>query len=66
MFNHQPFTLQLFIAVLWIRIGFNADLESACFINADSDLRSQTNADTNPGQTLPALKVEFLHEKYFM
>jgi hypothetical protein len=26
--------------------------------------RSGTNADPDPGQTVPSLKVEFLHEKY--
>jgi hypothetical protein len=39
--------------VLWIRIGFNADLDKTVYFSADPD----------PGQTLPSLKVQFLHVK---
>jgi hypothetical protein len=46
--------------VLWIRIGFNADLDPAFYLNADPDPRSgsmepmriHADPDPNPGQTL--------------
>jgi hypothetical protein len=53
----------LFLAVLWIRIGFNLRILIQLFyLNADpdSDPGSQTNADS--GLTLKSQKVEFLHE----
>ncbi len=39
--------LSVIKAVLWIRIGFNADPDPAFYLNADSDPDpgSQTNAD---------------------
>jgi hypothetical protein len=50
-------------ALLWIGIGFNADLnpDPAFYLNADPDPRSQTNPDPDPdpGQTLKFQKVEF-------
>ncbi len=46
-------------AVLWIRIGFNADPDPAVTLNADPDRGSQTNADPVPGQTLKSKTVEF-------
>ncbi len=33
-------------AVLWIRIGFNADLDPAFYFNEDLDPGSQTDADS--------------------
>jgi hypothetical protein len=51
-------------AVLWIRIGFNAnpDPDPASYLNADPDPGSQTNADpepnSDPGQTLNYQKIE--------
>ncbi len=55
-------------AVLWIRIGFNADpdLDQAFDLNADPDPDpwSQTNADPDIGQTWRSKKVKFLNEKY--
>jgi hypothetical protein len=50
--------------VLWIHIGFNADPDPAFYLNADPNPDSQTNAnpDLSPSQTLPSLKVDFLHE----
>jgi hypothetical protein len=47
-----------FAPVLWIRIGFNADV--------DPDPAFYLYADPNPdpGQTLKSQKVEFLHWKY--
>ncbi len=53
--------------MLWIRIGFNLDLDSAFYLSADPDQDSQIKvvpADPDPGQTLKAQKVELLHEKY--
>ncbi len=54
----------MFFAVIWIRIGFNGAPDPAFYLNADPDLDigSKTNSihsdtDTNPGQTLPSLKV---------
>ncbi len=54
----------LFFAVMWIRFDFNADPDPAFHLNANSDpdIGSKTNAihsdtDTDPGQTLPSLKV---------
>ncbi len=40
--------------MLLIRIGFNADPDPAFFliVDPDPDPGSQTNADTDPGQTL--------------
>jgi hypothetical protein len=42
--------------VLWIRIVFNSDPDTAFYLDADPDLDpdpgSQTNADTDPGRTL--------------
>jgi hypothetical protein len=52
------------VTSLWIRIGFNADLDPAFYLNADPDPGSQTNADPDPGQTFKSQKAEFLHEKY--
>jgi hypothetical protein len=46
--------------VLWIRIGFKADLDPAFYVNADPDPGSQTNADQadpDPGRTLKPQKV---------
>jgi hypothetical protein len=42
--------------LLWIRIGFGADLVSAFYFDADPDPRSWANADLDPdsGQTLPS------------
>ncbi len=34
-----------------ISIAFSADPDPAIYLNADLDLGSQTNADSNPGQT---------------
>ncbi len=57
-------------AMLWTRIGFNADpdLDQAfnCHTNPDPDPGSQTNADPRRTLvlTLPSQKVEFLHVKY--
>jgi hypothetical protein len=49
--------------VFRIRIGFNADPNPAFYLNAYSDLGSQTNAGPNlnpdPGQTLSLQKVGF-------
>jgi hypothetical protein len=65
-FPRQFFTSWYFHkAVLWIRIGFNANpirIQRA----KPMRIRIQTNADPdpNPGQTLKEQKVEFLHEKY--
>jgi hypothetical protein len=40
------------------------DPDSGFYLNADpdSDSGSQTNADPDAAQTLPSLKVEFLHD----
>jgi hypothetical protein len=35
-------------AVLWIRIGFNADPDPDRYLNTDPDTGSQTNADHGP------------------
>ncbi len=53
-------------AVLWIRIGFNADPDPAFYIKADPDPGFETNEDPfRPGSgscsELPSQKVEFLH-----
>jgi hypothetical protein len=60
--------------VLWIRTGFNADLDPAFYLNADPDSTfyvnadpdpgSQTNADPDPGLTLPLKKVTLFHKKH--
>jgi hypothetical protein len=34
--------------VLWIRIDFNSDPDSAFYLNADPDLAFYLNADPNP------------------
>ncbi len=43
--------------MLWIRIGFNADPDTALYrylnANPDPDPGSQANADPDPAQTLP-------------
>jgi hypothetical protein len=55
--------------VFFIRKGFNADPhldpDPAFYLIADPnpDTGSQTNADPDPGQTLPSQKVDF-HMKY--
>ncbi len=36
--------------------------DPAFYLNADPDLGSQTNANSDPGQTLKSQKVGFLHE----
>jgi len=46
-------------AVSWICIGLSTDPDPAFYLSADPDLGSQTNADLDPGQTLPSLTVEF-------
>jgi hypothetical protein len=56
-------------AELCIRIGFNADLGPAFYLNADPDPESYTCAvpvdpDLDPGPTSRAQKVEFLHKMY--
>jgi hypothetical protein len=40
--------------MLWIRIGFKANLDPAFYLNADQDQGNQTDAnpDPDPGQTL--------------
>jgi hypothetical protein len=47
--------------VLWISIGFNADLDPGFYLNAVPDPGSQTNADpvSDPGQ---AKKLNFYIE----
>jgi hypothetical protein len=60
-----------FTAVLWVRIGFNADLDPAFYLNADSDpdpgsettkpMRIRADPDSNPGHTLQSQKVEIFH-----
>jgi hypothetical protein len=52
----------LFLPVLCVRVGFNADPDPAFYLNADSDPRSQTNADPDPGQILLSQKCEYLEE----
>jgi hypothetical protein len=44
--------------VLWIRIGFNTDPDSAFYINADPE-----DPDPDPDQIYESQKVEFLHER---
>jgi len=46
--------------------GFSCSLDPAFYLSADTDPDpgSQTNPDTDPGQTYKSKKVEFLHEKY--
>ncbi len=57
--------------MLWIRIGFNADLDLAFYLSADpdpdTDPGSLTSADPDPdpGQTLKSQKIVFLHEKKY-
>ncbi len=34
------------------------------YLNGEPDPGSQTYVDPDPGQALPSLKAEFLHEKY--
>jgi hypothetical protein len=45
-------------SALWIRIGFNADLDPAFNHNA------HPNTDLEPDKTFETQKVEFLHETY--
>ncbi len=52
--------------MFWIRIGFNAvsDPDTALYLSADPEpdldpLRMHANQDTDPGQNLSSLKVEF-------
>jgi hypothetical protein len=52
----------LYFAVLWIRMGFNGDPDSAFYLNADQGPGSQNNGDPDSGQTKKSQKVEFLHE----
>jgi hypothetical protein len=60
------------MSVLWIRIGFNADLAPAFMPSMRIRIRIQgtkpmrIHADPDPGQTLPSQKVEYLHEKYIL
>ncbi len=54
---------------MWIRIGLNADPDTAFDLNSDLDPEpgSKANADTCRSGTWPdfmSQKVEFLHEKY--
>jgi hypothetical protein len=51
-------TLYYFVAVLWFRMSFDADPDPACYLNADQNTGSQTNAD----QTFELPKVKILHE----
>jgi hypothetical protein len=43
--------------------GFHCGFVSFFYLNAYPDLESQTNADPDPGQTLPEQKIEVLPEK---
>jgi hypothetical protein len=60
----------VFLAVLWIRLVFNADLDPAFYLNGDPDPGRQSKADPDPypdpdrGQTFKSQKVEFLRGKY--
>jgi hypothetical protein len=54
--------------MLWIRLGFTAELDSAFYLNVDRDTGSETNRinaepDPDPGQ-IASQKVEFLYETY--
>jgi hypothetical protein len=64
------------VPALWIRIGLNANPDSAFYLSADPDTDpdldpgSQTNADpggsgSGSGQTFKSQKVEFLHKNVF-
>ncbi len=46
--------LIMFLSLLWIRSGFNADADSdlVLFLNAEPDSGSQISADPDLGQTL--------------
>jgi hypothetical protein len=43
--------LILFSTLLWIRIGFSADLDPTFYLNTDPGPGSQIYADPDPGQT---------------
>ncbi len=47
-------------------VDFNVDQDPAFYHNADpdSEVKSQTNADSNPRQTLLSQKLNFLVKKY--
>jgi hypothetical protein len=54
-------------AVLWIRIGFNADpdLDQAFDVNADADSDPGSQINEDPcGSGSWSQKVKFLHEKH--
>jgi hypothetical protein len=59
--------------VLWIRIGFNEDLDRAIYRNAGririqeaKPKRIHADPDPEHGQTLKSRKLNFLHEKYMV
>jgi hypothetical protein len=43
--------------VVWIRIGFNADLDPAFYVSADPDPGSQTDADLRGSGSWSDIKV---------
>jgi hypothetical protein len=67
--SHQQLKSSWRTPVMWIRIGLNADPDTAFDLNSDLDPEpgSKANADTCRSGTWPdfmSQKVEFLHEKY--
>ena len=53
--------------MLWIRVGFSADLDPALYLKADldPDPGRQTNVGPYPGQTVSSRKEGFLENKLF-
>jgi hypothetical protein len=49
--------------IFFKKIPKSSVVEPAFNLNAGPDQGSQTNAEPDPGQTLPLQKVEFSHEK---
>ncbi len=58
------YSLPYLLAVLWIRIGYNANPDLTFCLNPDPDQWSQTNANPSPdpGQTLKSQNVEFFQK----
>ena len=49
----------LLLAVMWIRIDFNAYPDPAFYLNADPDPNPECQTDADPGQTLKSQEKPF-------
>ncbi len=52
VFSVISISISIYQLMLWILIGFSANLDLAFYLSAHPDPCIQTNADPDPGQTL--------------